>query len=169
MVVEFVRWPSEEVRLSALRDLHRPRLVIVADGEAPPLTTDPLEDWVREDTDRADVGHRMRVLGERAQGTGHALPVLDDHGILRRGDRWVSLPPVEHRLMTAMLERYRAVVSRAVLERVGWPDGFGDRNVLDVHMVRLRRRLEPVGLAIRTVRSRGYLLEESVPVAELGS
>jgi DNA-binding response OmpR family regulator len=28
-----------------------------------------------------------------------------------------------------------------------------------VHMLRLRRRLSPLALAIRTVRSRGYLLE----------
>jgi DNA-binding response OmpR family regulator len=33
--------------------------------------------------------------------------------------------------------------------------------VLDVHVVRLRRRIAPLGLAIRTVRSRGYLLEEA--------
>ena len=31
--------------------------------------------------------------------------------------------------------------------------------ILDVHVLRLRRRLTPVGLAIRTVRSRGYLME----------
>ena len=30
-------------------------------------------------------------------------------------------------------------------------------------MLRLRRRLGPVGLAIRTVRSRGYLLEAAAP------
>jgi len=30
---------------------------------------------------------------------------------------------------------------------------------LDVHALRLRRRLDSVGLVIRTVRSRGYLLE----------
>jgi DNA-binding response OmpR family regulator len=30
-----------------------------------------------------------------------------------------------------------------------------------VHVLRLRRRLVAVGLAIRTVRSRGYLLEAS--------
>jgi DNA-binding response OmpR family regulator len=31
--------------------------------------------------------------------------------------------------------------------------------VLDVHVLRLRRRVAPIGLVIRTVRSRGYLLE----------
>jgi DNA-binding response OmpR family regulator len=33
------------------------------------------------------------------------------------------------------------------------------RNALDVHMLRLRRRLEPLGLEVRTVRSRGYVLQ----------
>ena len=41
----------------------------------------------------------------------------------------------------------------------GWPRGAPGRNALDVHMLRLRRRIAPVGLAIKTVRSRGYLLE----------
>jgi len=41
--------------------------------------------------------------------------------------------------------------------------------VLDVHIVRLRRRLAPLGLVIRTVRSRGYLLEEGAAVAATGS
>jgi DNA-binding response OmpR family regulator len=52
-------------------------------------------------------------------------------------------------------------VSRDALARAGWPDGAPGRNALDVHVLRLRRRLVPVGLVIRTVRSRGYLLEVS--------
>jgi DNA-binding winged helix-turn-helix (wHTH) protein len=65
------------------------------------------------------------------------------------------------RLVGAMLDRYRAVVSREALSRAGWPDSLPGRNVLDVHIVRLRRRLADLGLVIRTVRSRGYLLEEA--------
>ena len=79
--------------------------------------------------------------------------------MLRLGSEWVSLPPVEARLMGALLERYGAVVSRDALARAGWPSGAPGRNALDVHMLRLRRRLGPLALAIRTVRSRGYLLE----------
>jgi DNA-binding response OmpR family regulator len=33
------------------------------------------------------------------------------------------------------------------------------RNALDVHVLRLRRRIAPLGLEIRTVRARGYLLQ----------
>jgi DNA-binding response OmpR family regulator len=71
----------------------------------------------------------------------------------------VPLPPVEARLTDALLERFGAVVSRESLARAGWPDGAPGRNALDVHVLRLRRRINPLGLAIRTVRARGYLLE----------
>ena len=61
--------------------------------------------------------------------------------------------------MGALIERYAAVVSRDQLARSGWPVGAPGRNALDVHVLRLRRRIAPLGLAIKTVRSRGDLLE----------
>ena len=61
--------------------------------------------------------------------------------------------------LSSLLDRFGAVVSRDNLSRTGWPTGAPGRNALDVHMLRLRRRIGPLGLAIRTVRSRGYLLE----------
>jgi DNA-binding winged helix-turn-helix (wHTH) protein len=66
---------------------------------------------------------------------------------------------VEARLTGALVRRFGAVVSRDDLVAAGWPGREPDRNALDVHVLRLRRRLQPVRLAIRTVRSRGYLLE----------
>jgi DNA-binding response OmpR family regulator len=81
--------------------------------------------------------------------------------VLRRGGAWVSLPPVEARLTGALLDRLGTVVSRDALARAGWPDGAPGRNALDVHVLRLRRRIAPLDLVIRTVRSRGYLLEEA--------
>jgi DNA-binding winged helix-turn-helix (wHTH) protein len=62
-----------------------------------------------------------------------------------------------------MLDRFGSVVSREALTKAGWPTGTGGRNALDVHVLRLRRRLDGVGLAIRTVRARGYLLEVGAP------
>jgi len=155
-----VRWPAEEARLAEIRIAGQARLVLVPEGVAPPLTSDPLEDWVRLPASDEDVRARVRVLEDRARGAEEAnIPELDENGLLRLGGHWVSLPPVEHRLMSVLLDRYRAVVSRDALARAGWPDGIPGRNVLDVHIVRLRRRLVPLGLVIRTVRSRGYLLE----------
>ena len=90
-------------------------------------------------------------------------PELDLDGVMRLDGRWVSLPPVEARLAGALLDRFGAVVSRDSLARAGWPDGAPGRNALDVHMLRLRRRVSSLALAIRTVRSRGYLLERVSP------
>ena len=86
--------------------------------------------------------------------------------MLRHRALWVSLPPVEGRLARVLIERLGAVVSRDALTRAGWPDGAPGRNALDVHVLRLRRRLATVELAIRTVRSRGYLLEAVEPVPD---
>lgn len=163
MGVEVVRWPGDEDRLAALRRDGTARLVLVPEGLAVPLSADVLEDWVRLPATDEDIGSRVRVLEDRVRAAGdRRLPDVDDNGLLRMDGRWVSLPPVEHRLVIALVDRYRAVVSREALARAGWPDGMPGRNVLDVHIVRLRRRLAPLGLAIRTVRSRGYLLEEGL-------
>ncbi len=170
MQVELVQWPSDEERLSQLRRDEVPRLVLVPEGLAPPLTADVLEDWIRLPAGDDDIRSRVRVLTDRAtSANGARVPQLDENGLLRVGGRWVSLPPVEHRLMVVLLDRYRAVVSREAMARAGWPDGMPGRNVLDVHIVRLRRRLAPLGLAIRTVRSRGYLLEDAAADLPVGA
>ena len=140
--------------MTKLRESGSARLVLVDDRAAPPMSTDVLEDWVRLPVGDDDLRHRMLVLAERARASDEELPDLDENGLLRFNGTWVSLPPVEHRLMAALIDRFKAVVSREALSRAGWPDNVPDRNVLDVHIVRLRRRLTPVGLVIRTVRSR---------------
>ena len=157
MDVVLVRWPVESQRRELIAAEGRPRLLLVEDGAEPPSGADPLEDWVRVPATDVDVHARMATLAARARLA--AAPHLDADGVLRFGSLWVSLPPVEARLTRALLERFGAVVSREALSRAGWPDGAPGRNALDVHVLRLRRRLGPVRLAIRTVRSRGYLLE----------
>jgi DNA-binding response OmpR family regulator len=158
--VVLVRWPAEAPRRQRLVDERRPRLLLVEGDVDPPEVLDCLEDWMRVPVDDAELAARMRSLTSRARA--HLpldRPDLDQDGVLRRGTTWVSLPPVEARIAAALLERVGAVVSREALARAGWPDGAPGRNALDVHVLRLRRRLAPVGLVIRTVRSRGYLLE----------
>ena len=154
-----VRWPLEEDRRAQLREGGVPRLLLLESGTPPPRGLDDLEDWVRVPADELDLHARMENLDRRAQSRVSSVPELDEHGVLRSGPGWVPLPPVEARLTTALLSRYRSVVSRESLSEAGWPHGAPGRNALDVHVLRLRRRIAPLGLAIRTVRSRGYLLE----------
>jgi hypothetical protein len=161
MDVSLVRWPEERHRRERLRLEGRPCLLLVSPEAQPPEPIDCLEDWIRVPAVEGDVERRLAGLAVRSSHHDGGAADLDDDGVLRRGDAWVSLPPVEARLTAALLERIGAVVSRDALARAGWPEGAPGRNALDVHVLRLRRRLRPVGLAIRTVRSRGYLLEVS--------
>ena len=162
-----LRWPEEEPRRSRISQAGEPRLLLVADGEQPPRVGDCLEDWIRVPAAEDEVRARVDALTVRSRahtsngdnGEAHAGPALDDFGVLRLNGSWVALPPLEARLADALLQRLGAVTSRELLIRAGWPDGSPGRNALDVHVLRLRRRLAPVGLAIRTVRSRGYLME----------
>lgn len=159
MDVVLVRWPSEADRRRQLQHDGVPRLLLVEEGHPPPHPEDCLEDWIRVPADDVDV--RLRVDGLSARSSQHVTetPDLDPDGVLRFSSAWVSLPPVEARLARALVDRYGAVVGREALGTAGWPDGAPGRNALDVHVLRLRRRLATVGLSIKTVRSRGYLLE----------
>jgi DNA-binding response OmpR family regulator len=157
--VTVVHWPEERARREELARAGRARLLVVDATVPPPVASDPLEDWVREPCSELDLRARMEGLRMRLERTLELVPELDDDGVIRFGDRWAPLPPVEARLTGVLVRRFGAVVSRDDLVAAGWPGEQPGRNALDVHVLRLRRRLEPVRLAIRTVRSRGYLLE----------
>lgn len=154
-----MRWPSEEPTRARLHAAGVPRVLLVEGMAPPPALADELEDWIRVPADEVDLHARVDAIERRARARGSASPTLDGDGVLRYAGAWVPLPPVEARLTGALIERTGAVVSRDALARAGWPEGSPGRNALDVHVLRLRRRLAPLGLAIRTVRSRGYLLE----------
>ena len=159
--VVLIRYPEERDRLVELRSGGAPRLLLVAPEEEPPVNPDSLEDWVRLPAEDRDVRARVATLAARAQhDTG--LPEIDADGLLRFRGQWVSLSPVERALAQALVDRYGAVVSREELGRRAWPLGAPTRNALDVHVLRLRRRIAPLGLEVRTVRSRGYLLQACV-------
>jgi DNA-binding response OmpR family regulator len=150
----------EATRRDELRAAGHARLLLLEGGASPPRPApDGLEDWIRVPADDDDVRARVEWLRQRIEGHAIPSPTVDDDGVVRLGDQLVVLPPVEARLTAALIGCYGSVVSREALARAGWPAGAPGRNALDVHMLRLRRRLSPVALVIRTVRSRGYLLE----------
>ena len=154
-----VRWPTEVTRRTALQRAGRPRLLLVEPAAPPPIIEDHLEDWIRIPADDMHLRDRVEALSRRTPAMPVLPPERDEDGVLRFDGRRVAVPPVEARLVDALVHRIDAVVSRDELARAGRPAGSPGRNALDVHMLRLRRRIEPLGLQIRTVRSRGYLLE----------
>ena len=111
----------------------------------------------RPHTDAAKAKMSAATKGKPRPWKHRPTKVVD--GVLRYRERWVSLPPVEARIAEALAHRFGGVVRRETLTAAGWPDDPPSRNALDVHVLRLRRRIEPLELVIRTVRSRGYLLE----------
>ncbi|MDQ6910396.1 MAG: winged helix-turn-helix domain-containing protein [Actinomycetota bacterium] len=167
MDVVLLRWPADNERRERLSVVGEARLLLIEDGFAPPAALDCLEDWIRVPAAEEDVQARLESLALRSQAHSPSAPGIDDDGVLRFGDRWVPLAPLEARLTAALLSRFGAVVSREALIRALWPGKTPGRNALDVHVLRLRRRLSPLGLAIKTVRSRGYLLEAPAGRAEV--
>jgi two-component system OmpR family response regulator len=158
--VAVVRLPDESRQLEELRRRGIPRLALVA-PHAPPFTpVDLLEDWVRLPAAPADVRARVLALAGRADESLERRPELTDDRLLRYGRWWVALAPADARLMAPLVDRFGSVVGRGELAKAGWPDGLPSRNSLDVQLGRLRRRLKGSGLTLRTVRSRGCVLEQ---------
>lgn len=165
--VALLHWPREQHRLADLRAVGLPRLVLVDNDQEPPTpTADPYEDWVRLPANAVDIDARMTTLRLRASAGGGEVPSIDDDGVVRFGSRSQPMPPVEARLVASLIDRFGAVVARERLMRAGWPSADPGRNALDVHVLRLRRRLAPLGLSLKTVRSRGYLLSASDSVQQ---
>ena len=88
-----------------------------------------------------------------------SLPTVDEHGLLRSGDRWVPLTPTEERVLRALLERAGRLCSRALLTDAGWPHGTTNDRILDTYVRRVRAKISGFGIEIRTVRKRGFVLD----------
>ena len=108
-----LHWPADAARRAELAGEGRPRLLIVAEGEEPPVTSDPLEDWVRPSADALEFYMRRDRLRRRAAARAPAS--IDADGLLHRGDRWVALPPGELAALTALMTEPGYMVARADL------------------------------------------------------
>ena len=79
----------------------------------------------------------------------------------RRGDRPIQLLPREFRLLEYMMRRRDEVLSRAILLKEIWNYRFVPKtNLVDVHMGRLRRKVDEPHEApmIKNVRGVGFIL-----------
>ncbi len=161
MSVRVLRWPSDSRSREYCKTMSIPRLLLLEGSVSAPVCHDELEDWVRPPISREDLKARTATL--RVRALSRVAPVVDGDEMLRFAGHWLALSPVEARLMHALAESYRGVVPRKALVAQGWPGSENGsqprRNALDLHILRLRRRLGPIRLAIRTVWGRGYLLE----------
>lgn len=163
MDVALIQWPSDEELRLELAELRHPRLLLVESDAVAPECVDPLEDWVRLPVSREDRNARVRALESRVGSRQPATPTLDGNGTLHYRGETTQLSAIQTDLVRLLIDRFGVVVGREALAAAAWPDGEPTDNNIDVTLGRLRRQLVPVGLRIRTVRSRGYLLSDAEP------
>jgi len=65
--------------------------------------------------------------------------------------------------VTALLEHPGHVIERGRLEAMVWPDGAPGPKALDGVVFRLRRRLQGLGLVLRSAQARGFALDANEP------
>ena len=107
----------------------------------------------------------LRARVARLAGAPHDRPTLDEFGVLSYGTGWVPLSPLEETIVRRLLDSFGSTVAREELIAEAWPDGGRGPRALDTKIHRLRNRLAPLGLAIHTVRRRGFVLDAR-PAAE---
>lgn len=158
--VKLVRWPAESARRDRYRMLGVPRLLVVEGRVRPPVCPDVREDWVRAPITQDDL--QARIAAVRARSEVHRRPQVDPNGVLRYYGRSITVSPTATDLLERLVREFEVLVSRDELrECLPDRDGEASRNALDLHIMRVRKRIQPIGLAIRTVWGRGYLLEPS--------
>jgi len=161
------------IRALRLAGIATPILVLTALGEVE-KRVEGLEagadDYLAKPFAFAELRARIRALARRPAGTQAEQSVLS-LGELRmdllartvaRGARKLDLLPTEWRLLEYLMRHAGQVVTRTMLLEKVWDFSFDPTtNVVDVHVSRLRRKLDLPGEApmLRTVRGAGYALE----------
>ncbi len=107
-------------------------------------------------------GHDMEALEEAALEVGPVRMDVERHVVSVSGDS-VSMPLKEFDLLEILLRNSGRVLTRGqLIDRVWGSDYVGDTKTLDVHVKRLRAKVEPDPARPRhlmTVRGLGYKFE----------
>jgi two-component system, OmpR family, response regulator MtrA len=127
------------------------------------------DDYVTKPLVASELAARIRALLRRRHpddGAGHRVlrigevEVHPDEDVVRRAGTAVHLTRTEFRLLLELAAAEGRVVTREeLLKRVWGYDYFGDTRLLDVHIRRLRRKIErdpDAPECVLTVRGRGY-------------
>ena len=125
------------------------------------------DDYLAKPFAMAELGARVRALLRRAQMRSSPRithgPLSMDKAARRAylAGEQLDLAAREWAVLEVLLQKVEKIVSKdSIINWVAGWDGELSPNAVEVYVSRLRAKLEPAGIRIRTVRGFGYMLEE---------
>ncbi len=133
-------------------------MLVIEERCPPPTDLSAHEDWVRPPVSKIDIDARVALLRNRLKG--RLRPMLDPAGVLTYQGSSVVLSTTQCEIAELLVAKFDRIVYRSeFFSLLAGPSVAPTRNSIDLQVMRLRRRVDEINLSIRTVWSRGYVLE----------